>query len=386
MKRHYFIKKILTSFGGVLIGSKISFLIDNKLYHLKKNMQTIDPKNFQKQIDNKKIDLFTLNNNQGLKTQITNYGARVVSLFVKDKDGNFDDIVLGYDTIDDYLTKPELFLGATIGRYGNRISKSKFSINNKEYNLSKNEGENQLHGGNKGFHNVVWNANQISDSELELTYLSKDKEEGFPGNLNVKVIYKLTDENELKISYFATTDKETHVNLTHHSYFNLTGKLNSSIENHELQINATHYTPVNQEMIPTGKIELVLDSPFDFKFSKTIGKDLNNNHQQLKIAAGFDHNFVLNDNKIKKATTVKELVSGRIMEVFTNEPGIQFYSGNHINNVVGKNNIVYQNRNAFCLETQHFPDSPNQSNFPSTLLKPGEEYYSFCIYKFSVNN
>ena len=163
-------------------------------------MQTIDPKNFQKQIDNKKIDLFTLNNNQGLKTQITNYGARVVSLFVKDKDGNFDDIVLGYDTIDDYLTKPELFLGATIGRYGNRISKSKFSINNKEYNLSKNEGENQLHGGNKGFHNVVWNANQISDSELELTYLSKDKEEGFPGNLNVKVIYKLTDENELKIS------------------------------------------------------------------------------------------------------------------------------------------------------------------------------------------
>ncbi|QXP62773.1 aldose epimerase family protein [Polaribacter sp. HaHaR_3_91] len=347
-------------------------------------MNLITPENFRYTLNNKSIKLFTLKNKNGIVSQITNYGGRVVNLFVPDKNGVFKDVVLGYDSAKDYLEKPDHFFGAIIGRYGNRIANGKFSIDNNEFLLAKNESENQLHGGEKGFHVVVWQAKQLSDSTLELTYFSKHLDQGFPGNLEVKVVYTLTDKNELQIEYSAISDAKTVVNLTNHSYFNLSGDFNKSIENHLFQIKASHYLPVNDKMVPLGSLENVMNSPFDFRKLKTLKKVINKEHQQIVLGSGFDHNFVLDDVNAGFVAKVVDEKSGRSLEVYTTEPGVQFYSGNHLNNLEGKNDILYQKRAAFCLETQHFPNSPNQTSFPSTLLLPREKYFSRTIYKFSV--
>lgn len=339
-------------------------------------------------IDGKQVNLFTLKNRSGMITEITNYGGKVVSLWTPDKKGHYEDIVLGYSNISDYLSSKEKYFGALIGRYGNRIAKGKFSLNGKEYDLANNNGPNHLHGGNNGYESVVWDAKQVDNQTLELRYVSKNLEEGYPGNLTIKVVYRLTDNNELKIEYWATTDAPTVVNLTHHSFFNLKGSGNGTINNHLLQINAPYYTPVDDGLIPTGEIATVENSPFDFQKTIAIGERVDTENQQLKYGLGYDHNYVLNQKLqgLNYAAKVMEPISGRTMEVYTNEPGLQFYGGNFLNGTeVGKNRKAYEYRTAFCLETQHFPDSPNNTHFPSTTLNPGEKYYSICIYKFSVS-
>lgn len=351
----------------------------------KKNIKLIDKKNFECFIYNKHVKLHTLTNKNGLTTQITNYGGRIVSLWVPDSKGVFDDVVLGYDTLQGYLNSNEIYFGATIGRYGNRIANSKFELNNITYTLVQNEDGNHLHGGKNGFCNVIWESNQISNSELELKYLSADGEEGYPGNLNVNVRYKLTAGNELKITYKAITDKATPINLTNHSFFNLEGAGKSDINQHILQINAQFYTPINKYLIPTGTIEPVKNTPFDFTKPKEIKQHINTQNNQLKHGFGYDHNFVLDNLELREVARIIEPKSQRFMEVITNEPGLQFYGGNFLNGKdIGKNNMAYNYRSAFCLETQHFPNSPNQSNFPSTILEPGETYKSKCIYKFGL--
>lgn len=344
---------------------------------------------FDKVVDGKQVHLYVLKNKNGLVSEILNYGGKVVSLWVPDRLGNFEDIVLGHPNIEDYLTSKEKYFGALVGRYGNRIANAKFSLDNKTYNIGRNDGDNTLHGGAKGFESVVWDAKQIDEQTLELHYISKDMEEGFPGNLSVKVRYQLTDGNELKIEYWAETDAPTVINLTHHSFFNLAGAGNGTINNHDLQINAAYFTPVGKGLIPTGKISTVLNTPFDFQNLTPIGKRLKDNNEQLKLGTGYDHNFVLNQslNAFNYAAKVVEPVSGRVMEVYTNEPGLQFYGGNFLDgSVIGKNGKHYGFRTAFCLETQHFPDSPNNPDFPSTRLSPDDKYYSLCIYRFSKAN
>lgn len=337
--------------------------------------------------DGKKVELFTLKNANGLVAQITNYGGRVVSLWVPDKKGNFDDVVLGYNTLQGYLSSNEIYYGTLVGRYGNRIANGQFTLNDTVYNLVQNNGPNHLHGGIKGFHNVVWDAEQPDEKTLVLQYLSPDMEEGYPGNLQVKVTYELTDQNELKIQYWATTDKPTPVNLTHHSFFNLKGAGNGDVNGHLMQINADHYTPVDSGLIPTGEVAPVEGTPFDFRTATAIGERIDQDNEQLKFGLGYDHNWVLNQaaDGLTAAAKVVEPVSGRTMEVFTNEPAMQFYGGNFLKGKdTGKGGKVYDYRGAFCLETQHYPDSPNQPEFPSTILNPGQEYYSVCIYKFGV--
>ncbi|MGV8138802.1 MAG: aldose epimerase family protein [Mangrovibacterium sp.] len=333
------------------------------------------------------MQLITLRNTHGLKAVITNYGGRVVSMFAPDRNGRFEDLVLGYDKPEDYLHSNEKYYGALIGRYGNRIGKARFRIGNQMYFLERNNGENSLHGGNGGFHNVCWVARQVNDGTLELEYVSNDMEEGFPGTLAVRVIYCLTDNNDLKIEYFASTDKPTVVNLTHHSFFNLTGDPSKTINNHILQIPAAFYTPVDEGLIPTGEIASVEGTPFDFRTPTAIGERLGKNHDQLKFGGGYDHNWVLDAREdkgpLKMVAKVVDPESGRVMTVYTNEPGIQFYGGNFLDGKdTGKGGIAYGHRTAFCLETQHFPDSPNKDNFPPVLLQPGEEYYSICLYHF----
>lgn len=361
----------------------------SKFIRLKSN---VDPKKFDTILDGKRTKLYILKNKNGLEATFTNFGQRLVSLMVPDKNGNFDDIVLGFSGLEGYKTTRGNYIGATIGRYGNRIANGKFTIDGVQYNLTINNGKNHIHGGIKGFNNVVWNAKQINNNEIVFSRISPDLEEGYPGNLNVSVHYKLTDENELQINYKAITVKTTIVNLTNHSFFNLAGEGNGNVNNHLLMINADFYTPVNEESIPTGEILEVKGTPFNFTTEKRIGKELTLENQQLKYTKGYDHNFVLNNtpknkNGLVLAAKVTEPISGRIMEVFTNEPGIQFYEGNFLDGVaIGKGKKPYLFRGALCLETQHFPNSPNQENFPSTLLKPNEVYTSTCVYKFSVRN
>ncbi|MCT4644420.1 MAG: galactose mutarotase [Carboxylicivirga sp.] len=349
------------------------------------SVKLIPESNFNTTINGKAIKLFTLKNSNGIVTQITNYGGRVVNLWTPDKNGRFEDIVLGYESIDGYLNSNEIYFGALIGRYGNRLAKGQFTINNIDYTLAVNNGENHLHGGVDGFNNVVWDAKQLDESTLELSYLSKDMEEGYPGNLKVKVIYSLTDQNELKILYKATTDAPTYVNLTHHSFFNLHGAGKGSINDHVLMIDADHYTPVDEGLIPTGEIAPVRGTPMDFTQATAIGERVDQDFEQLIYGLGYDHNWVLNgnDKMIRLAASVLEPKNGRMIEVWTNEPGLQFYGGNFLEGKdVGKYGLSYKHRTAFCLETQHYPDSPNHAHFPSTLLSPGEEYESVCIYKF----
>lgn len=355
----------------------------------KSDILIIPTKNFDKVINGKKVSLFTLKNDRGTITQITNYGGKVVSLWVADKNGTMDDIVMGYDNIDGYLTAKEKYFGALIGRYGNRIGNGKFLLESKEYTLATNNGANHLHGGDKGYDAVVWDAKLLNEQTLELKYLSKHLEEGYPGNLTIKVLYQLTNDNELKIEYWATTDQTTVVNMTHHSFFNLKGTGKGDINNHLLQINAAQYTPVDKGLIPTGVIAPVANTSFDFQQLTAIGKRINDDVEQLKFGLGYDHNWVLNKNKkgLNYAAKIIEPTSGRSLEIYTNEPGLQFYGGNFLDGtIIGKRGITYKHREAFCLETQHFPDSPNKEDFPSTILKPEEEYYSICIYKMSITN
>ncbi|MCM8568297.1 galactose mutarotase [Gramella jeungdoensis] len=350
----------------------------------------IDEEKFKSEIDGKKTSFYTISNENGIEASFTNYGQRLISLWVPDRNGSFEDIVLGFSSLEEYQNAKEKYFGATIGRYGNRISKGKFEIDGKGYDLVTNNGENHLHGGIKGFHNVVWDAEQTASNKLIFTRSSPHMEEGYPGNLEVKVEYTLTDQNELKIEYFATTDKKTVVNLTHHSFFNLEGAGSGSINDHLLMINADRFTPVDQGLIPTGELRSVEGTPFDFTSLKPIGRDIEQENRQLEYGHGYDHNFVLNaeptnEEGLRLAAKVIEPDSGRKMEVYTNEPGLQFYGGNFLDGKTkGKDGKAYDYRGAFCLETQHFPNSPNQPDFPETLLEPGEEYHSVCVYKFGT--
>jgi aldose 1-epimerase len=339
-------------------------------------------------VDGQNVELYTLTNRKGAEAKITNYGATVVSLKVPDRNGKFDDIVLGFDNIDGYVQGTSFF-GATIGRYGNRIAKGRFTLNGVEYKLATNNEPNHLHGGNKGFDKVIWHAKPFNVKNgigLRLNYLSHDGEEGYPGNLSVSVSYTLTDNNELKISYAATTDKDTVVNLTHHSYFNLAGHGNGDILNHRLMINADRFTPTDAGSIPTGELRSVKGTPFDFTQPTTIGARINQDDEQLKLAKGYDHNYVLNGTAgtLRQVARVSEPTTGRTMEVWTTEPGMQLYSGNFLDGAQGKSGKVYQFRYGFCLETQHFPDSPNEPSFPTTVLRKGDTYRTQTIYKFST--
>jgi len=347
----------------------------------------IPEENFSSEIDGKEVGLYTLKNSSGLVAQVTNYGGKIVNLWIPDKEGNFDDIVLGYNDINGYLNSGEIYFGALVGRYGNRIGKGKFTLNDTTYTLAVNNGENHLHGGIKGFNAVVWDVEQPDGQTLILKYLSPDMEEGYPGDLDVKVRYQLNDDNEFKIEYWATTDKATPVNLTSHSFFNLKGEGTGSINDHLVLINADSFTPVDAGLIPTGIIEPVEGTPMDFRELTAIGKRVGSDYGQLKLGNGYDHNFVLNKSSegLNYAGKAVDPVSGRIMEVYTNEPGMQFYGGNFLDGTeIGKSGNPYNFRDAFCFETQHFPDSPNKENFPPTVLEPGEGYYSVCIYKFAT--
>ncbi|AYN68313.1 galactose mutarotase [Euzebyella marina] len=345
--------------------------------------------NFETVIEGDSVRLYTMKNKNGMEVTITNYGQRLISLHAPDKNGDFEDVVLGFPHLDNYRAKKNYY-GATIGRYGNRIAKGKFSIDGTVYDLAINNNENHLHGGIKGFESVVWNVDESSDSHIVFSRTSPDMEEGYPGNLNVKVRYDLTDQNELKINYEATTDKATYINLTHHSFFNLKGEGNGDVTDHVLWLNADSFTPVNSGLIPTGDIESVKGTPFDFTTAKPIGQDLEVESEQLKFANGYDHNFVLNkepknEDGLVLAAKVVEPESGRTMEVYTDEPGVQFYGGNFLTGAdIGKGGKPYVFRGSFCLETQHFPDSPNQPNFQSTRLDPGRTYVSNCVYKFGL--
>lgn len=343
---------------------------------------------FQQMIDGKKTGLFVLKNKNGMQLAMTNYGGRIVGLLVPDKNGKLTDVVVGFDTVEKYQQSTEPYFGATIGRYGNRIAKGKFKLDGKTYTLFTNNGPNTLHGGKKGFQDVVWDAQQPDSQTLELTYLSKDMEEGFPGNLQVKVTYRLTEDNEVKIDYEASTDKKTVVNLTNHAFFNLNGEGSGNILKHILQINGNEYTPVDSTLIPTGKKQAVAGTPFDFNEPTAIGARIDQENEQLKFGKGYDHNFVLNANKgggLNLAATVVGEVSGIKMEVLTTEPGLQFYSGNFMQSKnTFKGSAKDDFRTAFCLETQHFPDSPNQPSFPSTVLNPGQKYQTSSVYRFSL--
>ena len=337
------------------------------------------------------IQFYTLKNADGMTVRITNYGAIIMSIVVPDRDGNMADVALGYNDIASYtnaVDKP--YFGAVVGRYGNRIAKGKFTIDDQEYSLAINNPPNSLHGGIIGFDKVIWNGSVDDEANaVTLTYLAKDGEEGYPGNLNCSVTYRLTDTNAIEIDYLATTDKATPINLTQHTYFNLKGEGEGTILGHELMINARRFTPVDATLIPTGKTPAVQGTPFDFTTAKPIGRDIAAENEQLKFGGGYDHNWVLDKGgqtgEMTLAATVYEPKSGRVLEVSTTEPGIQFYCGNFLDGrLIGKSGKSYVHRGGFCLETQHYPDSPNQPNFPSTILKPDDEYATKTIFKFST--
>lgn len=343
---------------------------------------------FGKLPDGQDVSLYTLKNKSGMELHVTNYGGIVTSLKVADKDGVFEDIVLGYDSLSGYL-KSSPYFGAIVGRYGNRIANGKFKLDGKEYTLAKNNNGQHLHGGLKGFDKVVWNAEEVSVDEgiaLKLTYLSKDMEEGYPGNLSVEVLYTLTNNNEWKIAYKATTDKKTVINLTQHAYFNLTGNAKRDILEHQLTLYADKFVPVNKVLIPTGELKDVTGTPFDFRNATAIGARINDKDAQLIVGGGYDHCFVLSStDTLKLAASVKELTTGRYMEVYTTEPAVQFYCGNFLDgSIVGRAKVAYKQRYGLCLETEHYPDSPNQPSFPSVVLNPGETYTTQTVYSFGI--
>lgn len=356
---------------------------------MKKNMDLSIKKAKFGEVEGKNVDIFTLANRNGVEMKVTNYGCIVTSLKVPGKFEKADDVVLGFNDLQSYLKKNPYF-GAIIGRYGNRIANSRFSLNGKEYILAKNDGSNNLHGGIKGFDKVIWDAAEIKDDEsvgIEFKYLSKDGEEGFPGNLSVIVTYTINDNNEFKIDYKAKTDAVTVCNLTHHTYFNLSGEGSGSILDHQVMIKSSRITPIDTTLIPTGELADVAGTPFDFRESTVIGKRINEDNLQLKYGGGYDHNWILNRTGNSKdlilAASVYDPKSGRKMDVLTTEPGIQMYTGNFLDGtLIGKSGKKYKKRSGFCLETQHYPDSPNKTDFPTTTLEPGQMYFTTTIYKF----
>ena len=340
--------------------------------------------------DGRPVTLYTLTNSHGVEVRAMNYGGIILSIRVPDRKGQLADVVLGHDTLEGYIPNPP-YLGAIVGRYANRIGNGTFTLDGKTYTLPKNDGPNTLHGGvDRTFNKVVWDGEALKDKTgVAFSYLSKDDEEGFPGNLKMKVTYTLTDANAIIIDYEATTDKATPINVSQHSYFNLAGEGTSDILNHEIMINADRFTPVDKTLIPTGELRPVKGTPFDFTASTKIGARIDDNYEQLALGHGYDHNFVLNDkpnqNGMVLAARVHEPTSGRVLEVWTTQPGVQFYTGNFLDGTItGKQGHVYKHRYGFCLETQHFPDSPNHPDFPSTILKPGETFHQTTVFKFSA--
>ena len=350
---------------------------------------TISKVDFGKTPDGKAVEIYTLRNARGAEARIMTYGGIVQSLIVPDKHGKLADIVLGYDTLDGYLTNSPYF-GALVGRYGNRIGGAKFALEGKTYTLAANNGVNSLHGGLKGFDKVVWTAQPsigVNGPVLSLAYVSLDGEEGFPGNLLVTAVYSLSDKNELKIEFTATTDKPTVCNLTHHSYFNLAGQGNGDILGHRVYINSDKTTPVDTGLIPTGEFADVTGTPFDFRKPTAIGARINDPDKVLQYGPGYDHNWVIYKplGKFGLQARVIEPTSGRVMEVWSDQPGLQFYAGNFLDSTIkGKGGAIYQKRTGFCMEPQHYPDSPNKPNFPSVELKPGQTYHNTIVYKFSA--
>ncbi|MDA3815921.1 MAG: galactose mutarotase [Prolixibacteraceae bacterium] len=352
-----------------------------------KNKAGIKKSDFDENVEGKAVSLYTLENSKGAEVSITNYGGKIVSLMVPAKSGQLVDVVTGYNSIEGYLNSGEIYFGAAIGRYGNRIANGKFSIDGVEYQLEKNNGPNSLHGGIKGFHAVVWNAKQKDAQTLELNYLSKDMEEGFPGNLEVKIVYKLNNDNQLVIDYYASTDKKTLCNLTNHTYFNLSGDGADTILDHVLKLDASHYTPSDDTAIPTGEIKNVEGTPMDFTKKKAIGAQIDDDFIDLKLGNGYDHNFVLDkkEDGVEKLGYIYSPKTNIQMDFYTDQPGVQLYTGNFMDgSQIGKKGKAYLKRSAFCLEAQYFPDSPNRPEFPSTVLKPGDEYRQTTIYGFTV--
>lgn len=345
----------------------------------------ISEASFGKTHDGVDVRVYTLTNANGVEARITNFGGTILSLKAPDRNGKMADVILGFDTLEGCEAHP--YFGALIGRYGNRIGKGRFTLDGKEYKLFINNGANSLHGGKRGFDRAVWTPRTLPDGGLELKHLSKDGEEGYPGNLSVTVTYHLTADNGLKIDYQATTDKDTVLNLTNHAYFNLKGATEGDILDHVMMIAADRFTPVDAGLIPTGDLRSVAGTPFDFKKPTPIGARINQDDEQLKLGKGYDHNFVLNSGgkSLALAARVEEASSGRVMEVLTTQPGVQFYTGNFLDgSAVGKFGKAYKQRYGFCLETQHFPDSPNKPDFPTTVLKPGKEFRSTTIYRFTA--
>lgn len=352
----------------------------------KSRRATIVRRTFGTLADGTKIDLYTLRNSRGAEARVTNFGATVVSLTAPDARGRMADVVLGYDDLQSYV-EDTFYLGSIQGRYANRIAGGKFTLNETEYTLARNNNANHLHGGIRGFNKVVWTAttdNAANGARLRLTYLSRDGEEGYPGNLRVTVTYTLTEENSLRIDYLASTDRDTVLNLTNHSYFNLAGAGNGDILGHELKLNATRFTPTDDTSIPTGELRQVQGTPLDFTQRTRIGARIDATEEQMRFAAGYDHNHVISKQPaaLALAAEVHEPKSGRVMQVFTTEPGMQFYTGNFLKNVRGKAGKIYQRREGFCLEAQHFPDAPNKPNFPSATLRAGTTYTQTTVYKF----
>lgn len=337
--------------------------------------------------DGEKVAQYTFTNENGMEVKIITYGGRITSLKAPNKNDEFENVVLGFDSLEQY-TKDNPFFGALIGRFGNRIANGKFTLDGEEYTLAQNDGQNHLHGGEKGFDKVVWTVDDASANSLSLSYISADMEEGYPGTLETTVVYTLTEDNALEVDYNATTDKKTVLNLTQHAYFNLSGDFSETILDHKIEINADEFLPVNETLIPTGELKDVAGTPFDFREAKTVEQHIEEKNQQLERGKGYDHCWVLNeqDSGMRFAASAYHEESGRMLEVHTNEPGIQFYSGNFLDGTLpqadGEGN--YGHRSGFCLETQHYPDSPNQEGFPSVVLEPGETYSSKTSFKFSV--